>query len=140
MFWRGVTGALAVSSHGAAAASSTTLTLHARRCPLGQPTTDIFTDCHGHPASSKNTYSVDGGASKQVNASGNVGFTVGAGGHTVTQTGGQFTNELLHERIYCSRNGGAAKVLSVGADSRFAITLKAGDQAVCDLYYIPESG
>jgi hypothetical protein len=137
-----VAGALGVSSGARVdAAGSASLTLHARQCPAGEPTTNIFTDCHPYPASRSDAFEVEGGPNKQVDRHGNATFTaLSAGHHIVQQTAGRMPNEFLHERVFCSRNGGAAKELSVAPWGDFVVSLKAGDQVICDVYFIPESG
>ena len=93
-----------------AATYNASVTIHARLCPTGGPTTDIFIDCHSHPAWTGTAYKINGHGSKVINGSGNVTFSgLGAATRTITQTAGFQPNKSLHVRAFCSANGGAAK-------------------------------
>src|SRR4051812_40753098 len=67
-----ILAALIAFSGSASAADTGTITLHSRLCPNGQPTSDIFTDCHSHLPTLTTTYSLDGGAAQAVGADGNL--------------------------------------------------------------------
>ncbi|HEY7032976.1 MAG TPA: hypothetical protein VH482_16645 [Thermomicrobiales bacterium] len=134
-------------SPGSAAAATGSITLHVRLCPAGQPTTDIFTDCHSHLAGADVAFKINGHGSKTVNSRGNIKFSGLTGGtRTITQTGGQTPNEFLHMRAFCSvpSTGEKATEHGVGTDSLgrafFRYRLATGAQAVCDVYFVPESG
>lgn len=137
-----IAGTLSISAgQRADAAGTATLTLHVRLCPLGQPTTDLFTDCHPYPAPRGDRFDVEGGGSKKIGLDGNTSFGgLSAGTHLVKQTGGQFANEFLHERVFCSTNGGAANEIDVVPGGDFWVSLTAGQKTTCDIYFIPESG
>lgn len=134
-----------VTAHGllgggvAAAAGTMTVTLHVRQCPAGQPTTDLFTDCHPYPGPRGDKFAIDNGSGKRINSQGNVTFTVSAGGHAVHQTAGIFATEILSERIFCARNSGAAFEESDMWNHDFVVAGESGDTVVCDLYFIPLS-
>lgn len=138
---------LGVASAPASAATyNASVTIHARLCPTGGPTTDIFTDCHPHPAFAGTAFMINGHGSRAINSSGNVTFSyLGAATRTVTQTAGYQPNEFLKVRVFCSADGGRAVELPVTANSsapnaHFSFYLNAGSQVTCDYYFIPESG
>lgn len=135
-----VLAALLAFAGGASAAATGTITLHSRVCPAGQPTTDIFTDCHSHLPSQTTTYSLDGGAAQAVGGNGNLSFTdLAAGDHTIAQQDG-VPLDFAHLRVFCSdqTTGSAAKEVSVSTNS-FTVSAVAGDEIVCDVYTIPEN-
>jgi hypothetical protein len=117
-----------------------TITLHSRVCPAGQPTTDIFTDCHSHLPSQTTTYSLDGADAQAVGANGNLAFTdLATGKHTITQQEG-VPLDFAYLRVFCSDTtvGTAAKEVTVNSN-RFTVTAVAGDEVICDVYTIPEN-
>jgi hypothetical protein len=127
-------------SNGANAQATGTITIHSRLCPAGQPTTDIFTDCHGHLPTIATSYSLDGGAAQAVGGDGNTSFTgVAAGAHTIAQVDG-VPLDFAHLRAFCSdqENGGAAAEVSVNVNS-FSVTAVDGHEIICDVYTIPEN-
>lgn len=122
----------------ATAAATATLEIHKRICHNGVPKVDIFKECHQFPPEQEVRFKVDNGASRAVNAEGNVTFTgLAAGRHTVTETEGP-PLEFVRLRVWCSvlGSGVAAKEVTTTGPS-FAIQLAAGDHAVCDVYAIP---
>jgi len=129
-----------------AATYNASVTIHARLCPTGGPTTAIFIDSHPHPAWAGTAYKINGHGSKVINGSGNVTFSgLGAATRTITQTAGFQPNEFLHVRAFCSADGGAAKEVSVTSSSsnpnaHFSFYLNAGSHVTCNVYFIPESG
>jgi hypothetical protein len=126
-----------------AATYTASVTIHARLCPTGGPTTDIFTDCHPHPAWAGTKFKINNKSSKAINSAGNVTFSgLGAGYRTVTETAGYQPNEFLHVRVFCSADGGAAVELPIsqsGGLAHFSFWLDAGSHVTCDYYFIPES-
>jgi uncharacterized protein (DUF2141 family) len=121
-----------------ASAATYSVTVHARLCPQGQPTTDIFTDCHGYGQSDQ-TFRVDSGAAQTVAANGNVTFTgLAAGSHVVRRVAGQGPNEFLHERVFCLWKDGTQAEIIPSANGNFVVSL-AGGSVTCDVYLIPES-
>ena len=129
-----------------AATYTSTVTIHARLCPTGGPSTDIFTGCHPYKAWSGTAYKINHHGSKVVDGSGNLTFSgLGAATRTVTQTAGYQPNEFLKVRAFCSADGGDATEVPVEANSanpnaRFSFALGANSDVTCDVYFIPESG
>jgi hypothetical protein len=124
-------------------AASTSVTIHARICPVSG-VTDYFKDCHPNPVTNA-AFRLDHSGSKWVNGSGNVTFSnVSAGSHIVALTSGDQPNEFLHLRAYCSdsNTGSAAIEVTVRSTSQasFRVPVKTGQAVVCDVYWIPESG
>jgi len=145
MFLRGAAALMLLAtvlafSGGAGAQADTTITIHSRLCPAGQPTTDIFTDCHGHLPTITTSYSIDGGAAQTVGADGNTSFTgLTAGAHTIAQVEG-VPLDFAHLRAFCSDqdNGGAASEVAVNVNT-FSVSAVAGHEIICDVYTIPEN-
>jgi hypothetical protein len=133
------------SSVGAAGTAS--ITIHARQCPVGEPTTDIFADCHGFPADPITTFRLNGHGAKTINDRGNLKYSnLTAGTRTITLVSDNQPFEFLHLRVYCSvpSTGAPAVEKTVQINDQqqayFRYALKAGQQVVCDVYFIPESG
>lgn len=126
---------------GAAGAQGTgTITIHSRLCPAGQPTGDIFTDCHSHLPTITTSYSIDGGAAQTVGADGNTSFTgLAAGAHEIAQVDG-VPLDFAHLRAFCSdtTTGSAVTEETVNVNT-FSVSAVAGDTIVCDVYTIPEN-
>ena len=135
-----------VAAPASAATYNASVTIHARLCPTGGPTTDIFKDCHGTPAWPGTAFKINNHGSKAINSSGNVTFYgLSAATRTVTQTAGYGPNEFLKVRAYCGADGAKAVEVPVKADSsnpnaHFSFKLNAGEKVTCDYYFIPESG
>ena len=132
--------ALLAFSGPASAAATGTITIHSRTCPAGQPTTDIFTDCHSHLPLVTTSYSIDGGAAQTVGADGNLSFTgLAAGAHTIAQVDGA-PLDFAHLRAFASdvTAGSAVKELAVNVNA-FTVSAVAGDEIVVDVYTIPEN-
>lgn len=115
------------------------LTIHARVCAVGQPTTDIFTDCHGNTDGSASVaqFSVDGANTGTVDASGNISWTgVPNGAHAVTED--VSPTGTVSTRVFCSSNGGTStEVANTNGD--FSVTIN-GDDVVCDSYSLLSTG
>jgi hypothetical protein len=131
-----------VAAQPAAAAGTSSVTVHARLCPTG-PLNDFFTDCHGN-AMTDQAFRITGRTSQWVNASGNVTFNqVDSGSYVVALSSGDQPNEFLQLRAYCSDSnvGGPAWEVPVRstAQASFRIWVDPGQAIVCDVYYIPES-
>lgn len=129
------------------AAGTASITIHARQCPAGQPTTDIFTDCHGFPADPITTFRLNGHGAKTVNDRGNLRYSnLTAGTRTITLVSDNQPFEFLHLRVFCSvPSTGVPPVekavrINDQEQASFRYALKAGQQVVCDVYFIPESG
>jgi hypothetical protein len=132
-----------LSAAPTSAADTSSVTVHARICPLG-PLTDFFTDCHHRPMTNQ-AFRLDARTSKFVNSRGNVTFNqVFPGSYVVALTAGNQPNEFLHLRAFCSDSnvGGPAKEVTVRstAQASFRVNVGFGQAIVCDLYYLPESG
>lgn len=133
-------GLLLAAAGRAAAQETATLTVHSRICPAGEPTSDIFADCHGNVPAQTVSFSVDGGAAQDVGADGNVTFTgLAAGAHAVTQVDGP-PFDFVHLRVFCSVQGTTTEPAEeVAVDlNEFAVSLTAGAETVCDAYIIAE--
>lgn len=131
---------LVIAAPAGAQATTGTITIHSRLCPVGQPTTDIFTDCHSHLPTVTTSYSIDGGAAQTVGANGNTAFTgVSAGAHEIAQVDG-VPLDFAHLRVFCSNNtdGSAATELSVSVN-KFSVDAVAGANIICDVYTIQEN-
>lgn len=132
-------GMLAFSGSVSAAATGT-ITIHSRTCPAGQPTTNIFTDCHSHLPVVTTSYSIDGGPAQTVGADGNLSFTgLAAGAHAIVQTEGA-PLDVAHLRAFASdvTAGSAVAELTVTVNA-FSVTAVAGDEVVVDVYTIAEN-
>jgi hypothetical protein len=134
-----------LSAPAPASAATGSITLHVRLCPTGQPTTDIFVDCHSHPAPDGTAFRINGHGSKIVNSSGNIKFSNLTGGtRTITDTGILQPNEFLGLRVWCSATGSDHPAVEVpvqfGPQTSFRYRLATGAQAICDVYFIPEGG
>jgi hypothetical protein len=131
---------LLVAAPAGAQATTGTITIHSRLCPAGQPTTDIFTDCHSHLPTIATSYSIDGGAAQAVDADGNTAFTdVDAGSHEIAQVDG-VPLDFAHLRVFCSTEGDNTGATEVAADvNTFSVDAVAGANVICDVYTIPEN-
>lgn len=136
----------AAAAPASAATYNSSVTIHARLCPTGGPTHDIFTDCHPHPASPGTAYKINGHGSKTINGSGNLTFSgLGSATRTITQTAGYEPNEFLKVRAFCGADGGTAVEVPVSSSSaepraHFSFFLGVNSHVTCDVYFIPESG
>jgi hypothetical protein len=131
---------LLAAAPAGAQATTGTITIHSRLCPAGQPTSDIFTDCHSHLPTIATSYSIDGGTAQTVGADGNTAFTdVAASAHEIAQVDG-VPLDFAHLRVFCSDEtaGGAATEATVDVNT-FSVDAVAGDNVVCDVYTIPEN-
>jgi hypothetical protein len=132
---------------GSAAAGTASITIHARYCPAGEPTTDIFADCHGFPADPITTFKLNGHGPKTVNSRGNLRYSnLTAGTRTITLVSENQPFEFVHLRVWCSVPSTgvpavekAVRINDLG-QAYFRYALKAGQQVVCDVYWIFESG
>lgn len=117
-----------------------TITIHSRICLNGEPTSDIFTECHDNLPTQTTSYSIDGGAEQVVDASGNLSFTgLAAGPYEIAQVEG-VPLDFAHLRVFCSdvTAGGEVEEISVSVQ-KFTVYAVAGDEIVCDVYTIPEN-
>jgi uncharacterized protein (DUF2141 family) len=136
---------LATAGPAAAASATGRIILHVRQCPAGQPTVDIFVDCHSHLAPADTTFRINGHSSKTVSDQGNIKFDrLKAGTRTITLTSDQQPNEFLRLRVFCSDRGtdnpAVELTVKTGTQAYFKIGLTEGQRILCDVYFIPESG
>lgn len=127
---------------GSANAQETTgtITIHSRICLNGEPTSDIFTECHDSLPTQTTSYSIDGGTAQVVDASGNLSFTdLAAGPYEIAQVDG-VPLDFAHLRVFCSdvTAGGEVEEIAVSVQ-KFTVNAVAGDEVVCDVYTIPEN-
>ncbi len=124
----------------AAAADTSTLTIHKRVCPAGQVITDIFEDCHDILPEQTVEFTLDDGVPRAVDDEGNTSFTeLAAGTYTVAEVEGP-PLDFVHLRVWCSVQGtttNPAEEMTVDLNT-FDVTLKAGEEVVCDVYNIAE--
>lgn len=117
--------------------STGTLTIHKRVCAAGQPTTDIFTDCHGNVDGAAGIDITVDGVQQTVPASGNLTWTLDNGTYNVTEdtspTGTKAT------RVYCSTNGGESAMELVSNSGDFQVTIN-GNDVICDSYSLMSTG
>lgn len=122
-----------------AQATTSTITIHSRICLNGEPTTDIFTECHDSLPVITTTYSIDGGSAQALDAEGNLSFVdVSAGTHEIAQVDG-VPLDFAHLRVFCSDVTTNDEVVEIAVNvQKFSVTAIAGDEIVCDVYTIPE--
>ena len=131
--------ALGLALHTSPVSAATySITIHARLCPAGQPTTDIFKDCHGHKADADTHFQIDyNGNPHAINTHGNLTFSrLSAGSHVVRRTEGQGPNEFLRERVFCLWKDGTSKEIIPSRNGNFVVTLTSGS-VTCDVYLVP---
>jgi hypothetical protein len=122
-----------------ASAATYSITLHARVCPVGQPTTNIFTNCHPYAAAGDTRFRIDSGVAKFVAANGNVTFGGQlAARHVVRRIGGQGPDAHFTQRVYCLFKNGVTKQITPSTNGNFVLTITAASgSATCDIYLIP---
>jgi hypothetical protein len=130
-----------VSVAPAAAATTSSVTVHARICPTG-PLNDLFTDCHDNPMTGQ-AFRLGTRTSKFVNSRGNVTFNqVAAGSYVVALSSGDQPNEFLTLRAFCSDQHGSGKAteyrVRLTAQASFRLNVGSGQRIICDVYWIPE--
>jgi hypothetical protein len=116
-----------------------TIEIHKRLCPAGQPTGDIFEDCHDNLVDQTVSFSLDGGAAASVGADGNLVFTdVAAGSHAISEVEGP-PLEFVSLLVYCSVQDDDPEVFQVTTDGpNFSVDLEEGQYLVCDVYNLAE--
>jgi hypothetical protein len=122
-----------------AQSGSGTVTIHSRLCPAGQPTTDTFTDCHGHLPTIATSYSLDGGAAQTVGGDGNTSFTgLPSGSVSIAQVDG-VPLDFARLRAFCSdQTAGTTAVEETVDVNTFSVDAVDGHEIICDVYTIPE--
>ncbi len=121
-------------------AATYSITIHARVCPDGQPTTNIFTDCHPYAAESDTRFRIDSGGAKFIAENGNVTFGgQAAGTHVVRRIAGQGPDGVnFTERVWCVWKNGVTKEIIPSTNGNFVLTISAATgSATCDVYLIP---
>jgi hypothetical protein len=136
---------LATAGPAAAETSTARVILPVRQCPVGEPTVDIFEDCHSHLAPTDTTFRINGHASRTVSDQGNIKFDrLKSGTRTITLTSDQQPNEFLKLRVFCSDRGtddpAVELTVKTGDQAYFKIGLTEGQRVLCDVYFVPESG
>jgi hypothetical protein len=103
------------------------LTIHARVCPNGDPTTNIFAACHANPLRTTVKFGIDSRGARSLDSHGNIRFReLDAGGHRLYLSG-SLDNEA-HVRIRCTRLGEITGSMTV--------RLRDDEQMTCDFYVI----
>ena len=121
------------------ATGTASITIHARLCPVGGPTTDIFAECHGTPVPADwgVTFRVHHRPAKAPNARGNLIFRhFAAGDHILVQASGPGSDAVL-VRLWCGVPGSGVPARSLRSRT---VHLNSGDRMVCDWYFIPVDG
>jgi hypothetical protein len=121
-------------------AATYSITIHARVCPDGQPTTDIFKDCHPYAAAANTRFRIDSGVAKYVAANGNVTFGgQTASKHVVRRIEGLGPDGVNYkQRVWCKPKYGVTKEIIPSTNGNFVLTLTAaGGSVTCDVYLIP---
>lgn len=135
-------GLLAISLGFSAApvsAATYSITIHARVCPEGQPTTNVFKDCHPFAAEAGTRFRIDSGPAKYVALNGNVTFGgQTAAKHVVRRIEGPSVADGYSEQVYCIFKNGVTKRITPSTNGNFVLTLTAASgSATCDVYLIP---
>jgi hypothetical protein len=105
---------------------SATLTIHARVCH-SDPTTDIFTECHGNPLRTAVKFGIDSRHARSLDSHGNARFReLAAGGHRLYLDGS--LGDGVHVRIFCTRLGEIT--------GSMLVQLRVDEQMTCDFYVI----
>lgn len=122
-----------------ASAATYSITLHARVCPVGQPTTSIFKNCHPYAAENDTRFRIDSGVAKYIADNGNVTFGgQTAARHVVRRIAGQGPDENFTQRVYCVFKNGVTKQITPSTNGNFVLTITAASgSATCDIYLIP---
>lgn len=121
-------------------AATYSITVHARVCPDGQPTTDIFKDCHPYAADNDTRFRIDSGPAKYVAYNGNVTFGgQTAARHVVRRIQGLGPDGVTYtQRVWCKAKYGVTREIIPSSNGNFVLTLTAaGGSATCDVYLIP---
>jgi hypothetical protein len=132
--------ALFAFSAPAGAAETGTITIHSRLCPAGQPTTDIFANCHSHLPAILTSYTIDGGAAQAVGVNGNLSISLlVAGAHEIAQADG-VPLDFAHLRVFCKDETAAGPTTEIAVNvQKFTVNAVAGHEVICDVYTIPEN-
>ncbi len=114
------------------------LEIHKRVCP-GGGIENLYDECHDNAPEQEISFSINGGAPRSVDASGNVIFEgLNAGDQAVQEVEG-IPLEFVRLSIWCSVADGDSGAFQVIPDGpNFIVTLGAGERLICDVYNIPE--
>lgn len=116
--------------------------IHARFCRTTVGSANVFAECHDNPRVG-DYFRIDNRQPKPTDVNGNVSFgRATAGDHFIQLTSGYDSGQFSHFKAFCSniRAGtgpNEARVYNDGEYPYFYGRLGAGDQLVCDFYYIP---
>lgn len=127
---------LAPGTAMAGGAGRGTLVIHARLCPVGGPTTDIFAECHGTPvpAAWGVTFRVHHRTPLTPDARGNVVFlNLAEGDHLVLQASGPGALSVW-TRVWCGVPGSGEPARELRSHK---VHVTGGKRTVCDWYFIP---
>lgn len=129
---------LAGTAGSAGAQATGSLELHKRVCPAGT-TGNIFDECHDILPEQEVAFSVDGGPSQSVDASGNTVFTgLDAGTYAVSETEGP-PLDFVTLVVYCSVGGDGTSAVQVPTDGpNFSVEVGDGEAVICDVYNVAE--
>lgn len=125
---------------GAQKASTSTLVIHERICPLEYSGDDLFTDCHGNPAPAGMGFTITGPVemTDSTDAEGNVTFTdLTVGTYNIS---GGAPGDFADWVLYCSLEEDAGTdtfLTSTETDTGFSIDIESGTTVICDWYDIP---
>ena len=124
----------------AGAAAKGELEIHKRVCPNGEPTGDIFQQCHGFPPQQPVSFTVNGGTAKFVDEQGNVIFSdLAAGDQAVQLTEGP-PLEAVRLAIWCSVQGSNNAPFQVQPNGpNFTVSVGQGEHVICDVYDIGQN-
>jgi len=116
------------------------LELHKRVCPNGEPTGDIFQQCHDFPPTQPVSFSVNGGTAKFVDEQGNVIFSdLSVGNQAVQLTEGP-PLEAVRLAIWCSIQGSNQAPFQIQPNGpNFTVPVGQGEHVICDVYNIPQN-
>jgi hypothetical protein len=120
----------------AGGAGRATLIIHARHCPVGGPTRDIFAECHGTPVPAEwgVTFRVHHRTPQAPDARGNVVFRhLASGDHLLVQASGP-TPSSVRVRLWCRVPGSGVPWRELRSH---VVRLQGGVRTVCDWYFIP---
>jgi uncharacterized membrane protein YgcG len=114
------------------------LTIHKRVCAEGQPTSDIFTDCHGNVDGAEGIDITVGGVTQTVGADGNLTWTDIPNG-TVDVTEDTSPTGTKATRVYCSTDAGESSMELVSESGNFSVDIN-GNDLICDSYSLMSTG
>jgi hypothetical protein len=114
------------------------LTIHKRVCAAGQPTTDIFTDCHGNVDGAEGIMITADGVPQTVGADGNLTWTDIPNG-TISVTEDTSPAGAKSSRVFCSTDDGSTSNEVASTNGNFSVTIN-GNDIICDSYTLLSTG